>query len=274
MAVEHEGEDPKDPKASALVNFGVEVRMERQRHGMSLSRLATAVPCDKSLVQKVETAERTPSRDFAAALDRVFDANGRFVRHWEWAIKYAFPPWFQHYVELERQATSIRMFQPVLVPGLLQSEEYARAVLRVGRHDNLDDLVTMRMERQLILDRETPPKLWVVVDAGVLTRTVGSDEVMQRQLQRLLSLAATPSHVVQVLPYRQTYHGWSAPFSLLSFDVGADVVHVDGHPKGYLLAEPDEVATATKSYDLLKATALPPDESAALINDVLKERYS
>jgi hypothetical protein len=196
-------------------------------------------------VHKIVKAERVPSLYFAEACDRKFDANGRFVRHWKWAIKYAFPVWFRRYVELEEKAAAIRLFHPQLVPGLLQTEEYARAVLRTGRHTNLDDLVTLRVER-------------------------ARPEAHGRQP---ISLAATPAHVVQVIPYRETYHGWNSPFNVVAFDEGADVVHVDAFPRGYLLAEPDDVTEATRAYDLLKAISLPPDDSADLIDTVLREHY-
>lgn len=274
MAVEQDGEDPNDPSASALVHFGLEVQLEREQQKVSQSRLAADVPCDKSLVQKIEKAKRIPSLAFAEACDRVFRTQGRFVRQWKWAIKYAFPYWLRKSVELEEQAAAIRIFHPQLIPGLLQTEAYARAVLRTGRREDLEDLVTMRMGRQHILTRDDPPRLWVVLDAGVLRRTVGGREVMREQLTRLLDLANNPPHVVQVLPYADEYHGWSSSFSLLSFDDGEDVVHTDAFPRGYLLAEPDDVAAVAHAYDLIRAIALPPDDSAKLIASVLKDRYN
>jgi transcriptional regulator with XRE-family HTH domain len=273
VAVEQDGEDPTDPSASALVHFGVEVQLERDRQGVSQSRLAAAVPCDKSLVQKIEKAKRIPSLAFAEACDKTLNGHGRFVRQWKWAIKYAFPYWLRKYIELEEQAAVIRIFHPQLIPGLLQTEGYARAVLRTGRRADLEDLVTVRMGRQHILARDNPPRLWVVLDAGVLTRSVGGREVMRGQLARLLELAANPPHVVQVLPFTDDYHGWSSSFSLLSFDEGADVVHTDAFPRGYLLAEPDDVAAVAHAYDLIRASALPPDDSAEMIASVLKDRY-
>jgi transcriptional regulator with XRE-family HTH domain len=275
MAVEHDGEDPKDPAANALVHFGVEVAEERKRLGWSLADLAKRVPCDKSLVHKIEKAQRIPSLEFAEACDREFEANGRFVRHWKWAIKYAFPAWFQRYIELEMEATSLRIFHSQLIPGLLQTEEYARAILRTGRPRDLEGLVTLRMERQKILTRKNDPDLWVILEEEALRRDVAETDVMRAQLQRLLRIAEIPQYVVQIIPASvRNYHGSFCPYSILSFDEGADVVHVDGFPRSYLLAEPDDVNEATRAYDLLKATAHSPDKSAALIDSVLKDRYS
>ncbi|MFE4060964.1 DUF5753 domain-containing protein [Streptomyces sp. NPDC059096] len=202
-------------------------------------------------------------------------ANGRFVRLWPLALRWAFPPWFRRYVELEWTATSISMFHAQLVPGLVQTEAYARAVLRTGRPGNLEDLVTARMERQRILTREDPTKLWIILDEGVLRRAIGGKRVMSEQLEQLRTLTETPRHVIQIIPRTiAAYPGSGSPFGLLSFDEGSEVVHVDGFPKGYVLADPDDVTTARDTYDLLKAIALPPDESASRIGSILKECHS
>lgn len=275
MTVEIDGEDPEDPAANALVHFGVEVQAELQRQGTPIGRLANEVPCDKSLVYKIMNASRIPSRAFAEGCDRAFNAGGRFVRHWKWAIKYAFPAWFQRYVELEMEAVSLRIFNSQWIPGLLQTEDYARTLLQIGRPQDLEGLVTLRMERQTILTRKHPPSLWVVLDEGVLRRDVAPVDVMRAQLERLLTLAKDPRHVVQIIPSRiKGYPGSGSPYSILAFDEGADVVHVDGFPRSYLLAEPADVSAAVRAYDLLKATACPPDESLALIDSVLKDQYT
>ncbi|WP_338932452.1 helix-turn-helix transcriptional regulator [Streptomyces netropsis] len=275
MSVENETADADLP-VTPLAHFGREVRLERERLCLSREELGKKAHCGYSLVAKVEGGERVPRLEFAEACDQVFPhANGRFVRLWQLVLRFAFPPWFRKYVELEGVATHIRMFQCQLVPGLVQTEEYARAIMETGRLPNLDDLVTARMERQRILAREEPPKLWVILDEGVLRRTVGGVGVMKGQLERLRDLADTAPHVVQIIPENgKPYHGWSGSFALLSFNEGADVVHVDGFPRGYFLAEQDDVASATRAYDLLIATALPPNDSAPLINSILKESYS
>jgi hypothetical protein len=275
VTVEIDGEDPEDPSANALVHFGIEVQEELKRQELPIGLLAKEVPCDKSLIYKIMNATRIPSLAFAEGCDRAFKSGGRFVRHWKWAIKYAFPAWFQRYVELEMEAASIRFFNPRLIPGLLQTEQYARTVLRVGRPHDLEGLVTLRMERQTILTRKSPPRLWVVLDEGVLRRNIAGVEVMRPQLERLLSLADDPHHVVQIIPITTpNYPGSSSPYGILSFDEGADVVHMDAYPRSFLLAEPEYVGEAVRTYDLLKAAACPPDESAALIGSVLKDLNS
>ncbi len=276
MNVEAEDIDPADPALSPLVHFGSEARLERERLGLSREELGKAAHCSYSLVAKIEGGERVPKLEFAEACDRLFPhANGRFERLWRLVLRFAFPPWFRKYVDLEGIATDIRMFHCQLVPGLVQTEEYARAIIATGRSANAEDLVTARMERQRILNREDPPRLWIILDEVVLRRTVGGPEVMKGQLARLRDLADMAPHVVQVIPEAgKPYHGWSGPFSLLSFSEGADVVHVEAFPRDYLLAEQEDVTLAVRAYDLLRAVALPPDESAPLINSILKDSYS
>ncbi|MFI1015497.1 Scr1 family TA system antitoxin-like transcriptional regulator [Streptomyces sp. NPDC020965] len=272
MSVEAENDDPT---ASPLKHFGSEVRLERDRAGMSREDLGLAARCGYSLVAKIESGARVPPLTFAESCDRVFPySQGRFVRMWPMVLRYAFPPWFRPYAELELIATSVRMFQPQLVPGLVQTESYARAVLRTGRPVNLDDLVTARIARQRILTRDNPAGLWLVLNEAVLTNTVGDECIMREQLAHLCQLAETPRHRVQIIEDKGSHHGYHCPFGVLSFNEGADVVHVDGFPRSYLLAEQDDVSTARNAYDLLTAMATPPDESAKLIDSVLKDNYS
>ncbi|MET9468470.1 helix-turn-helix transcriptional regulator [Streptomyces sp. NPDC006544] len=275
MSVETEETDPDDPTASPLVHFGREVRLERERLGISRKELAKAATCGYSLVAKIESGDRVPPREFAEACDRLFPhSNGRFVRLWPLALRYAFPPWFRRYVELEETASVVRMFNCQLLPGLVQTTAYARAVLRTGRPTNLEDLVAARIERQRVLTREQPARLWLVLNQAVLTHTVGGPDVMRAQLSRLHELAADPAHRVQIIEDKGRHHGYHSPFGVLSFNEGTDVVHVDGFPRGYLLAEPDDLEKAREAYDLLTAMALPPDESADLIDSTLKDNYS
>ncbi|MBZ4321039.1 helix-turn-helix domain-containing protein [Streptomyces huiliensis] len=267
-----DGGEPQTP----LEHFGEEVRLERERLGIEREELGKEAFCGYSLVSKIETGKRVPSPEFGEACDRLFpDSHGRFSRLAAFVLKCAFQPSFRKYVELEEIAATIRRYNCMLVPGLIQTEDYARALMATGRARNQEDLVTARMARQRILLREHPPALWLILEEIVLRRAFGGREVMREQLKRILTLAAQTPHVVQVLPEREdAVHGQANQFGILSFDEGADVAHVEAFPNGLLLTEPREVAMALQNYALLSAKALSPDESFALIESVLKERYS
>lgn len=273
MRSESPAVDARGDGASPLGAFGREVRLERERLGMTRAELGNRAHCGYSLVAKIESGDRVAVREFAEACDEVFPhANGRFVRLWELVLMFAYPSWFRPYVRLEQTATIIRAYHPILVPGLVQTEGYARAIFQGRRPPNLDDLVTARMERQRILAREEPPRLWLILEEGVLRRGIAEPSVMARQFEQLRRIATNPHHVVQFIPgSTASYPAVGYPYSVLSFDEGADVVHADGFPAGHVIAESDAVRTARRAYDLLKATALPPEESVALLDSVLKE---
>ncbi|GGZ14091.1 transcriptional regulator [Streptomyces inusitatus] len=274
MTVESESDYP-DPTASPLTHFGNEVRIEREALKLSRRELAKEAHCSPSLVAKIEIGDRVPQLEFAETCDRVFPhARGRFVRLWPLALRYAFPPWFRQYVELEWKATVVRMFHPLLMPGLVQTREYATAILREGRAENLEDLVTARLERQHILQREQPARLWLVLHERALRNVVRDRHVMRVQLERLLELAEMPTNRVQIIPDDGHQHGpMASPFGVLSFTEGSDVAHVDGFPRGYVLAEPSDVTDAQDAYDLLKSMAAPLHKTAELIHSV-KDSYS
>lgn len=276
MTAENDGTgDPNDPTVSLLAHLGDEIRLTREKAGISRTDLGKEAHVSYSAVAKIETGRRVPPQDFVETCDRVFHTEGRFVRLWPLAMKWAYPPWFRRYVELEQVASGISLFHPQLVPGLVQTEDYARAVLKTGRPTNLEEAVTARMERQRILGQEDAPQVWLILDTGALRRPAGNAAVMRGQLERLRELAESPPHVVQLVPEsRGVYHAGASPFGLLRFHEGASVVHVDGFPSGYMLAEPGAVAEAHSAYDLLKATALPPDETAETLESIIKDEYT
>ncbi|MFE2443013.1 Scr1 family TA system antitoxin-like transcriptional regulator [Streptomyces sp. NPDC021218] len=273
MSVESEHADPADPTVSPLAHFGAEVRLERERVGMSREDLGREAHCGYSLVAKIEAGKRVPALEFAEACDRVFPhANGRFVRLWPLVLRHAFPPWFRRYVDFERDATIIRTFESQIVPGLLQTPEYARALFRTGRPDSLDDLVTARMARQSLWVRDSPPRAWFVLDEQALHRNIGGAEVMGCQLERLLKAGQEPRTVIQVVPQAVGAHpGLEGPFTILSFGQGPDVLYVDSFSEGRTVLDAAEVDAAAHAYDLLRSYALSPEASAEVIGTCLEE---
>ena len=146
-----------------------------------------------SLVAHVETGSRAPSLDFARRCDEALGSGGLLARLQPLARSAAYPAWFRDWVEIEREATALRWFEPLLIPGLLQTEEYARAVLAAAHpaspEAEVERLVSARMDRQAILDAAEPLLLWVILDEGVVTRPVGGPAVMRAQLDRLIEAA-------------------------------------------------------------------------------------
>jgi transcriptional regulator with XRE-family HTH domain len=168
-----------DPGSSLLAFFGAELRRRRTAAGLSQDQLGHAITYSAALVGRVEVGERMPSLDLARRCDDVLATGGLFahLRQSMDSDMHAYPAWFREFVERERDAISIREFNALAIPGLLQTEGYARALFRAGRPADSDKEISQhvaaRLERQRILDRAKPPILWAVVDEGVLRRPVG-----------------------------------------------------------------------------------------------------
>ncbi|MEV0275961.1 helix-turn-helix transcriptional regulator [Streptomyces sp. NPDC050610] len=276
-------DDNGQPAASTslLGFFGSRVLKLRNAHGWSQTELAKKAHTTGAMISYVEHAKRVPSFDVACDLDTAFGVDFFADLH-PLVIRYAYPKWFLPYVELEEQATSICVFDSQVVSGLLQTEDYARALLESGRPDKVSDLVAARMTRQAVFEREDEPRCWIIMDENALERPLGGPEVMRAQLDRLLEAGGQPRTVIQVIPRSVVSHpGLAGPFTLLGFDQEGgvktgthpphDVLYVDGFSQGRMALDHDEVAAATHAYDLLRGYALSPQESAELIRRHMEE---
>ena len=166
----------------------------------------------------------------------------------------------------------------MVIPGLLQTEDYARAILSVQpgtTEERLDELVTARMERQTVLSAEHPPFLWCLLDEGVLHRCVGSAEIMHEQLTHLVSVSAQPQVTVQVVPYSVGAHpGMLGHFVIAGLDDTASVVYLDTAAQGQIVETPSVVEQVTLTWEALRSEALPRGASRELITKIAEERWT
>ena len=237
-----------DPGASPVHFFGSEVRHARIAAGMTQAELGAIIGYGRrrQKVSKVEAGIREPPERFAEGCDRAFPhMGGWFTRFVQQAHKWdgPYPAWFQDWVNAERDALAIRMWQVELVPGLLQTPDYSRELFRVwrqaGTDGELDALVNARLERQSILDRDTPPELWVVLDEAVLHRQIGTPKVMHDQLEHLMDMSARPSVAIQVVPASTGAHaGLLGAFALASMDGTPDILYLDTAVQGQTVHRP------------------------------------
>ncbi|MFF4433103.1 helix-turn-helix transcriptional regulator [Streptomyces sp. NPDC001513] len=263
-----------DPSASPLDYYGYELRRLREAAGLKQSQLGDIIYCTGSLIGQVENTKRVPTRDFSERVDAALGTDGHFSRLVGLVLRSVLPTWFQPYAEMEARAAYVSSFEAQLVYGLLQTEEYARAVLGVRNKKNLDARVAARMERQRILDRENPPLMWIVLSEAVLHQEIGGPEVMRNQLTRLLDLQSREWVKVQILPFEAGAHaGLPGSFTMLRFDSDPDIVYTEDFVQGHMTANPQAVREGSLRYDLLQAAALSLEGSAALIARVLEERY-
>ncbi|MFE9630644.1 Scr1 family TA system antitoxin-like transcriptional regulator [Streptomyces sp. NPDC006463] len=263
-----------DPSASPLDYYGSELRRLREDARLNQGALGGIVFCTASLIGQIETARKVPTRDFSERVDAALGTGGVFSRLVGLVLRSQLPTWFQAYAEMEAKASYISTYQAQLVYGLLQTEEYARAVLKAGWSDKLDEAVAARLDRQRILSRARPPLVWVVLDEAVLHRPFGSREVMRNQLDHLLGFRDRRELRIQVLPFSAGQHPATVgSFNVLRFEDDPDVVYAESYGLANVTANPDTVRDCAHRYDHLQAAALSVEDSVALIARVREERY-
>jgi transcriptional regulator with XRE-family HTH domain len=263
-----------DPSASPLDYYGAELRRLREEAGLNQAQLGDIVFCTASLIGQIETAKKVPTRRFSEQLDAALMTGGVFSRLVGLVLKSQLPNWFQPYAEMEAKAAYISTYQAQLVYGLLQTPEYARAVLGARTEDDVDAKVAARIERQRILDRETPPLVWVVMSEAVLWQEIGGRAIMRNQLAHLLAMQEREWVKIQVLPFSAGAHaGLMGSFNLLRFEDDPDLVYTEDFVQGHMTADPSAVREGSLRYDHLQAAALSVEESAALIARVMEDRY-
>jgi transcriptional regulator with XRE-family HTH domain len=261
-----------------------ELRRLRERAGLTCEDVGQRLDCSGTRISRMETGRIGARPGDVRELLEIYGVTGaeadalvqlaRDARRKGWWHSYGrvLQPWFEAYIGLESAAARLRDFQPLVVPGLLQTEGYARAVLRAappaGRAEDIGAQVALRMRRQAILDQPEPPEMWVVLSESVLRVQVGGPAVMRAQLRRLGDLAARPHLTLQVLPFSTAAHAQPiSPFTMLEFADAADpaVVYLEHLTGGHFVENADEVRRYRVIFDHLRAEALGTGESAGLI---------
>jgi len=267
--------------------LGVELRRHREEAGVTIDMVADRLGCSTSKVSRIETGHTsaTPS-DVQHILDIYgVDASikaelvqiAREARQKGWWHPYS-TVLTGAYVGLETAARSIRAYEQQVVPGLLQSEEYAIALIRGARQDypdqEIEQRVRVRMQRQALLIQDDPIDLRVVLDEAVLSRPVGGEPVMLDQLKKLIETARLPNVTLQILPFAAGAHaGMDGSFVILEFEEegDADVVFIDNATGGLFLEKAEELSKYVSIFDIVRASALPPEESIEMIETLVEE---
>jgi transcriptional regulator with XRE-family HTH domain len=263
----------RDPDTNPAAFLGAELRRARLAAGFSSQEaLAGGLGFDRSVVAKAETGERPPTADVMAAwclacqLDE--DLFGRLARLAR-AADGPVPTWFEDWLEAERMAQSLRIWSPTLVPGLLQTAEYARALFLAGQTDTgdeaIDALVAARLDRQAIFDRADPPDTVVVLDEAVLHRLIGSAQVMHDALVQVAEMSRRPYLVVQVVPVANGANaGLGGAFDIAGADGMPDTLRMEG-VEDQTIEKRSLVRKAAVAFDRVRADALPRGASHDLI---------
>jgi transcriptional regulator with XRE-family HTH domain len=264
---------------TALSLFADEMNAAREQRGWSQADLAEKIPYSLSTISMVEALHRAPARDLARHLDKGFGTPGTFARLEARLRDLPFPASFRPFAAYEAEATVLYVFEHSLVPGLLQTPGYARAVLATRPNtaeDEVDNLVAARLARQVILTRDDPPAplLWALIDEGVLYRPVAPAEVMHDQLACLAEMSRRPNITVQLVPYSAGGHtGLLGAFTIADMSSSAGIVNVEDITYGRVFEDSATVSRVTLHYKSLQSEALPKGASRELITRVAEDRW-
>jgi hypothetical protein len=268
--------------------LAIELKKLRDESGLTCSQVGQELDWSGSKVNRLETGQGRVQPSDIDALCRFHKTSDELrellkslakdskTKGWWHAHGDAVPTWFSVYVGLEQAASGLRTYQNEFIPGLLQSADYAAELSRASSdHDaeGIQRLVDVRMRRQELLTGPTPPDLWAVIHQSALLHVIGSRQVMVAQLERMLEMAKLSKVTVQVLPFDAGAYPATGTYTILGFpeQEDPDVVYREGLTDSVYLEQPADVHLYTKAFDHLRALALSPQRSAALIRKILEE---
>lgn len=268
--------------------LGAELRRMREATGRTAASAAAKLDWSESKLSRIETAHtgiRNADLERLLALYNVSDqerakllalaGQSRQKAWWE-AYGDSLPNAYETYIGFEAEATSIFTYESQVIPGLLQTAEYAHAVTQIdhtAEPDLVNQRVSVRMARQAVLTREPAPRLWAIVDESVLRRAIGGDDVMRRQMRRLVEAAELSMITIQVLPFAAGAHrGLTGSFVVLEFAGSTEhpLVYCEGMTGGVIRSKPEELREYWVSFEALKAASLSEPDSIAFITAIIR----
>lgn len=268
-------EKKKSPGAAKA--FGALLRFYRERAGISQEALGAKTGYSKSQVAMIEGGKRRAKGNFVEIADELLGAQGALLEVAKEVTASGIAAWFEDYLEEEAKAAGIHKYENHLIPGLLQTKEYARTVFTSERpaldEDEIEAGVTARIKRQQVLFRRPAPLVTFVLEKAALTRPLGGPALLRENLLHIIAIGDLPNVEIQVMPEdRQTHAGLNGPFTLLETEKRqGQLVYVEGQGGRYFLSEQPDVGDVFARYSTLRAQALTPEESALLIDEVARK---
>lgn len=259
-----------NPKANMWDLIAYYLRIQRTRRGLSQEAMGRIMKIGKSKVSRLELGEEKLTQPQATLIDQAWETGGIFaLLVWYASIGHD-PQWFAQYIHLEQRAAMLRIWESSVIPGLLQTEDYARSLLSVALEPDLDGALLRRMQRQTMLGGENPPHMAVLISQNALEWPIGSPEIMEGQLDRLLEVASLPHVVLRVLPRTWevgAHLGLNGGFNILSAD-DFTVAYIESTGSGRLVSSPADVRSYEVRYERIGARALAEAPSRDLIKQV------
>ena len=281
---------PHSPTVLRMI-LGRQLQALREKAGLTYQQAAESIYASEWTLRRIEAGKGalkplniksllvtygiTDAREIDAFLGLARDASRP---GWWHSYSDVLPDWFKIAVGLEESASLIRSYEPQVVPGLLQTEGYVRAITAASfpseQEEESERRVALRLARQDLLNRPAPPEYWVMLEETALRRPIGGPDVMRRQIEHLIECAARPNITIQVLPFAAGWHpAMYGMFWIYRFpdDTMPDVVYSEGLTSAYYLNKTEETAKYTEALDRMAAQAATPDQSISILREILKE---
>ncbi|WP_328914925.1 MULTISPECIES: helix-turn-helix domain-containing protein [unclassified Streptomyces] len=269
-----------DPTKSPHHAFGSQLRTSREAAGLTQGQLGERMGYTNTYISAVEVARKSPARKFARAADKTLGTGQTLELMWIGLRRQGFIDGFPEHASQEARAAEIRIFEPNMVPGLLQTPAYARAleaaaVLRGGvTAEQAEERVQFVAARQRLLKRAAPPLIHAIMDESVIRRPVGGAAIMRTQLDHLAEMASRPYVTLQVAPFTMAEH---APFraflTLLTFADRSVVGYTESVEQGYVVRDDETVRAWERAYDRLQVEALPRAATLEFIRKAREEQH-
>ncbi|MFE1935390.1 Scr1 family TA system antitoxin-like transcriptional regulator [Streptomyces sp. NPDC059474] len=263
-------------RATPRTMLGRRLRRLREGMGQSQRALAERLGYPNTYISRVERGEQLPSEALVSALDTHFGTDGLFADLLEMAQDASIPDYGRVVVSNQEKATRIQTFTSSLVPGLLQTEEYAYALFHTSlpgeSEEKLRERVETRMRRKRVLSKDSPPFFWAIMDEAALKRPIGGLKCMREQIAYMLEASETPHITIQVLPFAQGAHPMlGGSLSLLTLQNGTTAGYVESFASGEPVESQPRILELTQRFDVARSKALPEKESLELVHAYLRE---
>ncbi|CAL9500992.1 helix-turn-helix domain-containing protein [Streptomyces sp. enrichment culture] len=272
QAVVARGQDPAD---ELLRCFGRQIKLFRERAGLTQAALGPLLGYSEAQIAAIEQGRRIARPDTIEKLDTLLEADGVLLAMKRAVALTRYPAFFRDAARIEEEAVEFHAYAVLAVPGLLQTEEYARTMFTVRRprrrEDEIEQMVAARMARHKIYERKPAPTLSFVIEESVLERPFGGVDVLRGQLEHMLLVAENPHVEIQVMPTRVADHaGADGPFTMMTPEGGEQVAYVESQGNGRVIAKRESVRGFAVRYGILRAQALSPAESVRHIEKLLQ----
>ncbi|MEW1602468.1 helix-turn-helix transcriptional regulator [Streptomyces sp. NPDC093808] len=269
--------DPDDEWGVAVITtVGRQLKLRREAAGMRAAEFGRVVGYGEDMVYKIEGGKRIPRQEFLDKADEVLNAGGLIAATWEDVKKVRYPKRVRELGKMEAKAVEIGLYECNIIPGLLQTPEHARALIRAAQPpytpDDVERMVAARLARRSVFERDPAPSIHFVVEEAPLRRQIAGTGMWRQQLEHLLEMGRLNNVTLQVMPTNTEAHpGLDGRIELLKFPDGTAVGRADGLFNGRPVSDLKQLRVLELQYGTIRAQALPPRESSAFIERLLGE---